>query len=324
MTFHPRVSVVIPVYNGSNYLREAVDSALAQTYDNFEVIVVNDGSTDAGATEAIARSYGTRLRYFHKENGGVASALNFGIREMTGDYFSWLSHDDVFCPNKLAVQVGYLSSVGREVVLYGDYALIDERSKPLRVEVVGSYPDETLPFNLIANYPIYGCSTLIPELCFARVGTFNENLRTTQDYEMWFRLSRVYRFFRIPQVLAWYREHKGAGRETLKPALYKESHEFAVWALAQLWSERWSTTNHKSYVAAEFARVALRLRHNGFKEASELAFGFAVRGLRTFSPAAHLRCVPLLAPYLLYNLRWYRFLRKTVLGRALKRKSWAR
>ena len=111
MEFNPKVSIVIPVYNGANFLREAIESALAQTYENIEVIVVNDGSTDSGTTEEIARSYGDRLRYYHKENGGVASALNFGIREMRGEYFSWLSHDDVYYPNKVETQIQYLKKL---------------------------------------------------------------------------------------------------------------------------------------------------------------------------------------------------------------------
>ena len=93
--YDPKVSIIIPVYNGANYVSEAIDSALAQTYKNIEIIVVNDGSSDDGATEKIAKSYGDRIRYFAKENGGVSSALNFGIRQMTGEWFSWLSHDDL-------------------------------------------------------------------------------------------------------------------------------------------------------------------------------------------------------------------------------------
>ena len=79
MSIQPKVSIVIPVYNGANYLGEAIDSALEQTYENIEIIVVNDGSTDDGATREIALSYGDRIRYFEKENGGVSSALNLGI-----------------------------------------------------------------------------------------------------------------------------------------------------------------------------------------------------------------------------------------------------
>ena len=87
--FNPKVSIVIPVYNGSNYLREAIDSALAQTYKNIEVIVINDGSNDRGKTDKICKSYGNKIRYFKKENGGVSSALNMGIEKMEGEYFSW-------------------------------------------------------------------------------------------------------------------------------------------------------------------------------------------------------------------------------------------
>ena len=94
----PLVSIVIPVYNGSDYLAEAIDSALAQTYGNIEIIVINDGSSDNGKTREVAGKYGDRIRYFEKENGGVPTALNLGIKEMKGDYFSWLSHDDVYFP----------------------------------------------------------------------------------------------------------------------------------------------------------------------------------------------------------------------------------
>ena len=98
MSNDPLVSIVIPVYNGADYLSECIDSALAQTYSNIEILVINDGSVDDGATEAVAQSYGDRIRYFRKENGGVSSALNLGIQHMRGDYFSWLSHDDRYEP----------------------------------------------------------------------------------------------------------------------------------------------------------------------------------------------------------------------------------
>jgi len=87
--FTPKVSIIVPVYNGSKYIRAAIDSALSQTYRNFELIVIDDGSVDD--TRQIVESYGDRLQYFWKPNGGVASALNLGIEKMSGAYFSWLS-----------------------------------------------------------------------------------------------------------------------------------------------------------------------------------------------------------------------------------------
>jgi glycosyltransferase involved in cell wall biosynthesis len=128
----PLVSIVIPVYNGANYLREAIDSALMQTYGNIEIIVVNDGSTDGGQTEAIARSYGSEIHYLHKENGGVASALNLGIQHMQGQFFSWLSHDDVYYPQKIESQVRSLPEGKEPVILFSDYELINDHSVFLR------------------------------------------------------------------------------------------------------------------------------------------------------------------------------------------------
>ena len=101
----PKISVIIPVYNGQNYLREAIDSVFTQTYKNYEMIVVDDGSTDK--TWEMIQSYGSHLYGIQKENGGVASALNCGIRHASGEYIAWLSHDDLFLPNKLERQVDY-------------------------------------------------------------------------------------------------------------------------------------------------------------------------------------------------------------------------
>ena len=109
--FNPKISIIVPVYNGANYLKEAIESALAQTYKNIEIIVVNDGSNDAGLTEKTALSFGNKISYFSKPNGGTSSALNLGIKNMTGEYFSWLSHDDTYYPNKLKAQINVLSKL---------------------------------------------------------------------------------------------------------------------------------------------------------------------------------------------------------------------
>ncbi len=94
--FNPLVSIIIPVYNGANYVEEAIKSALAQTYKKIEVVVINDGSTDK--TEEIVKKYLKKVRYYKKTNGGVATALNFGISKARGSYISWLSHDDLYYP----------------------------------------------------------------------------------------------------------------------------------------------------------------------------------------------------------------------------------
>ena len=95
----PLVSIVIPFLMVRTYLSEAIESVLAQTYEHLEIIVVNDGSTDE--TEQIVLSYRDKIRYFSKENGGVSTALNIGITNMRGEYFLWLSHDDLLKPDAI-------------------------------------------------------------------------------------------------------------------------------------------------------------------------------------------------------------------------------
>lgn len=102
----PKVSIIIPVYNGEKYVSEAIKSALNQTYKNIEVIVIDDGSEDK--TETICKSFGKKIKYFKKKNGGVSSALNLAIKKMRGDYFSWLSHDDLYYPEKIERQIKFL------------------------------------------------------------------------------------------------------------------------------------------------------------------------------------------------------------------------
>ena len=145
-TYFPLVSIIIPVYNGANYMREAIDSALAQTYKNIEIIVVNDGSKDNGKTEEIALSYGDQIHYFSKENGGCASALNVGIKNMKGEYFSWLSHDDLYYPSKIEHQINILNELdNKDTIIYGGYELIDEKSLSLRfIKPDEKYPKEKL------------------------------------------------------------------------------------------------------------------------------------------------------------------------------------
>lgn len=210
MSFNPKVSIIIPVYNGSNYLREALDSALAQTYKNIEIIVVNDGSNDEGKTEAIAKSYGDRIRYFSKGNGGVSSALNFGIRKAEGNYISWLSHDDAYMPNKIEEQVNHVRTEDNPnaVILYSDYEVMDENSNFVRVHKINPVEPEYLLYDLLTTWPVHGCTTLIPKACFGEVGLFNENNKTVQDYEMWFRFfKKGYRFKYIPEALTKFRVH---------------------------------------------------------------------------------------------------------------------
>lgn len=191
----PLISIVIPVYNGSNYLKETIDSALSQTYENFEVIVVNDGSTDNGATEEIALSYGNKIRYFYKENGGVSSALNCGIKEMKGEYFSWLSHDDKYEPTKLVNLVSALNEIGdhEKVIAISGVCFIDANSEKIRNCRSELTPNrlysghEMLEYSL-SHGVLNGCAMLIPRSAFEELGGFEETLRYNQDALKWYQM----------------------------------------------------------------------------------------------------------------------------------------
>ena len=195
MSSEPKVSIVIPVYNGANYMREAIDSALAQTYSNTEIIVVNDGSNDNGETDRIARSYGDKIVYFAKANGGVSSALNFGIRHMTGEYFSWLSHDDVYAPEKIKRQIAALTKTKDKKKTVGlcGYCFINEKSEHLPKKSMerfaeGVYDFRDVMLEIATRGAFSGCSLLIPREAFDECGAFNEDLRFSQDALMWMQI----------------------------------------------------------------------------------------------------------------------------------------
>lgn len=232
MDEYPRVSVVIPVYNGAKYLKEAIESVFAQTYSNIEVIVINDGSTDDGATEKVALSFGDKIRYISKENGGVGSALNRGLQEMTGEYFSWLSHDDVYVPDKVSRQVALIQRESKNTILYSDYEYIDSESKQLGIRRIRHIEPGKFIYNLFITDPLNGCTALIPKACFDATGLFNGRLRTTQDYEMWFRMARTCRFVHVPEVFLKSRLHPEQGSKSMDLHV-AECNDLYVWALTE-------------------------------------------------------------------------------------------
>lgn len=229
---HPTVSIVIPVYNGANYLGQAIESALAQTYPDTEVIVVNDGSDDEGKTHDVALSFGDRIRFFGKSNGGVASALNVGIREMRGEFFSWLSHDDLYLPEKIARQISYFHERGDDrTVLFCNYDVIDQASRVIGTGQIHEFARSSSIGAVLGTY-VNGCSMLIPKSAFGAAGLFNESLMNSQDNEMWLRMvMQGYRLSYMPDILIQSRNHPEQGTKTAAATHQKETRAFYDWAL---------------------------------------------------------------------------------------------
>ena len=207
------VSLIIPVYNGSNYLREAIESALAQTYPCCEVIVINDGSTDQGATEAIALSYGERIRYFSKANGGVASALNLGLREMRGSFFSWLSHDDVYLPEKVATQLAFWQKIGDpQAIIVSDADILTAEGLRSPGVSFSFLPGDDFWIQAYGRSFVNGCAMLIPRELMGQ--GLREDLATTQDYDFWLTLGEQVHFIHQPEVVMLSRKHGQQGSLT--------------------------------------------------------------------------------------------------------------
>lgn len=205
------VSIVIPVFNGARYLGEAIDSALAQSWPAIEVIVVDDGSDDGGATRRILDRYGNAIRVISKANGGVATALNAGIAAMRGSWFSWLSHDDVYDPLKIERYLAARREISGPAIAFGDVDLVNERGEPReRTELTRDFQGTDGRWAVIEGR-VHGSAMLIPQVCLEACGEFDPNLPTTQDYAYWFLLARHFPFVAIRESLVKVREHADQG-----------------------------------------------------------------------------------------------------------------
>lgn len=205
------VSVVIPVFNGSNYLREAIESVFSQTYKNIELIVVNDGSQDNQETENIAKSYGNRIKYLYQENSGVSVALNNGIKNSKGEWIAWLSHDDCFLPNKIEAQLNKLYENPGYSVCYSDYYVIDKDGKCQGQIDLPFYDSKIFTNHLLQAMFVCGSTVLIRKNCFDTIGFFDQSLKFAQDADFWIRVSMKFKFIHCSEKLINWRYHSTQG-----------------------------------------------------------------------------------------------------------------
>ncbi|ACM19815.1 glycosyltransferase [Geotalea daltonii FRC-32] len=316
----PLVSIIIPVYNGSNYLKQAIDSALNQTYKYIEILVINDGSNDGGLTEEIARSYGDKIRYHCKPNGGVATALNTGINLAAGDYISWLSHDDLYLPHKIERQISTIASIGgSDVISYSNYETIDAKNNVLRtvrLETSEIY-DCKLAFLLqLFISSIHGCSLLIPRKCFTEVGYFKESLRTTQDYDLWFRLlQKGFAFTHLPEILIQSRFHNEQGTHSLYAVHLKEAEQLYLRAVNTFYDD------FEKLPIKKIVDLVIDLRERKLKQtANHVLKSIKQRNMRLYMQMYGEYYKPLIASWLMFHVSRLTQLAKVILS-ILKRKG---
>ncbi|MEA5622624.1 glycosyltransferase family 2 protein [Nostoc sp. UHCC 0251] len=206
----PKVSVVIPAYNAMAYLPETLDSVLKQTFADFEVLIINDGSTDrivSWASEIID----SRVKLISQENQGLSGARNTGIDHAQGKYIAFLDADDVWEPTKLEKQVCCFQENPDAGVVYTWSLLVDEHGKPtgrifasqLEGQVWGQLLVE---MDVISN----GSSAVVRRDCFEAVGVFDRNLAAAADLDMWLRIAAKYPFAVVKEPLTLYRQHSSS------------------------------------------------------------------------------------------------------------------
>ena len=184
----PRVSVVIPTFNSADMIGEAIASVLAQTYIDFEILIVDDGSTDR--TEDVVRQFGDRVRYFKQENQGVSSARNAGIERSRGRYIAFLDSDDLWRPEKLAEEIPLLEADSELGLVYCDWTVVSGETV-----VQKSYHEELRPAKgyvfdeLVQRGFILTSGVVVRRECLDDVGRFDKSLRVAEDYDLWLRIS---------------------------------------------------------------------------------------------------------------------------------------
>ncbi|MBV8820903.1 MAG: glycosyltransferase family 2 protein [Acidobacteriaceae bacterium] len=198
------VSVVLPVYNGARYLREAIDSVLGQSYRELELIIVDDGSTDRSACIAERYRSDSRVHLIRQENRRLPAALNAGFGSAKGEFFTWTSADNVMKPHMLATLTGFLSANHDAEMVYADEELIDEAGQPaLDTDFCKIYqqplggsvlarPFDPGELGFVQNNYIGGCF-MYRAWAGRAVGEYNERCFGFEDYDYWLRMNALFR-----------------------------------------------------------------------------------------------------------------------------------
>jgi glycosyltransferase involved in cell wall biosynthesis len=204
----PLVSVVIPSYNRAQYIAETIESVLAQTYPNIEVIVIDDGSTDD--TAKVVERFAHQIRYVIQENSERGASRNHGLRLATGEYIAFLDSDDLWLPRMAEQCVDYLEARPDVGVVYADAMQIDDRGNELRVLRVRG-PSGQVTDSLLERTFIFMAAHLVRTSAVREIGGFCEDrqLSGSEDWEMWVRLSLRTRFAYLPNIVGKVRTHPG-------------------------------------------------------------------------------------------------------------------
>lgn len=206
------ISIIMPTYNRAKTISQAIESVLVQTFTDWELVLIDDGSTDN--TQEVIGKYlsDPRVRYYNQKNAGPIAARNNGVKLAHGEWLAFLDSDDAWLPEKLAKQFAMALDYNRPVLIYGNYFYINQDG-----EKIGEFfGHKTTPHaGKVTNYLLTDnflltSSVLMPKKSFEQVGGFDQNLNLTigEDYELWLRLSLELEFYYISEPIALYRMHE--------------------------------------------------------------------------------------------------------------------
>ena len=203
---NPNVSVIIPAYNAIAYLPETLASVQQQSLQDFEVLVIDDGSTD-GTADWVNSLSDRSIQLITQKNGGCASARNCGIQAAKGDYIAFLDADDIWEPSKLEKQAHILETSATVGVVNTWISNIDSQGQP--IGNLGTPDAEGRVWaQVIEENPIMcGSAPMVRRQCFDAVGLFDQSLRSAEDWDMWIRLAKKYEFAVVKEPLVRYRIH---------------------------------------------------------------------------------------------------------------------
>lgn len=204
----PKVSVIIPAYNSLTYLPAAIDSVLRQTFQDFELLVIDDGSSD-GTTDWVNCLTDPRIKLTSQAHQGTSTARNTGIANSEGEYIAFLDADDLWHPSKLTKQVQKLANSPQFGLVHCwtefTNAQGDKTGKFMTSHGEGNVWQEMVFYNLLRC----GSTPMVRRTCFASLGVFDTTLKYAEDWDMWIRIASRYEFSIINQPLVFYRKHQG-------------------------------------------------------------------------------------------------------------------
>ncbi|MUG99151.1 glycosyltransferase [Scytonema sp. UIC 10036] len=209
----PKISVVIPAYNAELTIAETINSVLLQTFTNFELIVINDGSKDK-TLEIVEGIDDKRVKVFSYENGGLPTARNRGITRAVGEFIAFLDADDLWTPDKLELQLAALQQHPEAGVAYSWTCVmnVDAQGKPVSYHpcLEYSFTGNVYQQLLMGDFIHSGSNTLIRRQAIASVGGFDPTLKSCEDWDYWLRLAACWQFVVVPKYQIFYRRTPGA------------------------------------------------------------------------------------------------------------------